>query len=192
MRFLKLFVLTLLMIIVAQGKTFAATPEISASDIHFDILKGSWVLKGNVHVGIDNHGFKATVTADEALVSVVKQKCWADGHVKLLHGDIFFSCDRAYMQWSTKTASVVGSVRFENKQSVVINSDTAVFDWDNKIVDFYGNITIKTGQELQFAQGVNLDGKNYQHIKYNVVDDTILALDKNFDIPAVTIPSTDD
>ena len=192
MRLLKFFVLTLLMIIVAQGRTFAATPEISATDIHLDILKGGYVLKGNVHVGIDNHGFRATVTADEAFVSVVKQKCWADGRVKLLHGDIFFSCDRAYMQWSTKTASVVGSVRFENKKSVVINSDTAVFDWDNKIVDFYGNITIKTGQELQFAQGVNLDGNNYKHIKYNVVDDTILALDKNFDIPAVTIPSTDD
>ena len=192
MRLLKFFALTLLMIVVAQGRTFAAMPEISAGETYLDIFKGGYVLKGNVHVGVDNHGFRATVTADEAFVSVVKQKCWADGHVKLTHGEIVFSCDRAYMQWQTKTASVVGSVKFENKKSIAINSDTAVFDWDNKIVDFYGNITLQTDEEVRFADGVTLDGKDYQHVRYNVVDDTILALDKIFDAPEVTIPGTDD
>ena len=55
------------------------------------------------------------VTADEALVSVIKQKCWAEGNVKLTQENITFSCDRAYLQWQTKTAEVTGSVKFENK-----------------------------------------------------------------------------
>ena len=192
MKALKFFALTIFLLVVAQGKSFAAMPEISAGETYFDIFRGCYVLKGNVHVGIDNHGFKATVTADEAFVSVVKQKCWANGKVNLQHENIIFSCDRAYMQWQTKTAEVVGSVKFDNKKSVAINSDTAVFDWDNKIVDFYGNITLKADKKIQLADGVVLDGKNYQHVKYNVVDDTILALDKNFDAPEIIIPGIDE
>ena len=191
MKALKIFGLALLIIIVAQGRTFAEMPEISAGETYFDIFKGVYVLKGNVHVAANNHGFKAVVTADEALVSVANQKCWAEGNVKLTQENITFSCDRAYMQWATKTAEVTGKVKFENKKSVAINSDTAVFNWQEKIVDFYGKITLKADKKLKFAEGVELDGKEYQHVKYNVVENEILELDKNFDAPEVVIPDVD-
>lgn len=192
MKALKIFVLTALMIFVMQGKTFAEMPEISAGETYFDIFKGVYVLKGNVYVSANNHGFKAVVTADEALVSVAKQKCWATGNVKLTQEDITFSCERAYMQWQTKTAEVTGKVKFENKKSVAINSDTAIFNWQEKVVDFYGKITLKTDKNVKFADGVKLDGKEYQHVKYNVVENTILALDKTFDAPDIVIPDVDD
>lgn len=192
MRYLKIFALTMLMILVAQGKAFAEMPEISAGEMYFDVFKGCYVLKGNVYVGVNNHGFKATVTADAAQVSVMKQKCWAEGNVKLIQEDITFSCDRAYMQWQNKTAEVIGSVKFVNKKSVTINSDTAVFNWQDKIVDFYGTVKIKTNKKVKFADGVKLNGKEYQHIRYNVVEDTILALDKNFDAPEIKIPTVDE
>ena len=192
MRALKIFGLALLMIIVAQGRTFAEMPEISAGETYFDIFKGVYVLKGNVYVSANNHGFKAVVTADEALVSVAKQKCWADGNVKLTQENIIFSCDRAYMQWATKTAEVTGKVNFENKKSVTISSDTAVFNWQEKIVDFYGKVTVKADKKLKFAEGVELDGKEYQHVKYNVVENEILELDKTFDAPEVVIPSAEE
>lgn len=188
MRTLKFFALALLMIIAAQGRGFAAMPEISAGEMYFDVFKGVYVLKGNVHVAADNHGFKAKITADEAQVSVVKQKCWAEGHVKLEQEGITFSCDRAYLQWQTRTAEVTGSVKFVNKKSVSISSDTAIFNWQSKIVDFYGKVTVKAEKKLKFADGVTLDGKEYQHVQYNVVENTILALDKTFDAPEVTIP----
>ena len=188
MRTLKLFALALLMIVAAQSRAFAAMPEISAGEMYFDVFKGVYVLKGNVHVAADNHGFKAKITADEAQVSVVKQKCWAEGHVKLEQENITFSCDRAYLQWQTRTAEVTGSVKFVNKKSVSITSDTAVFNWQSKIVDFYGKVTVKAEKKLKFADGVTLDGKEYQHVQYNVVENTILALDKTFDAPEVTIP----
>ncbi len=174
MRALKIFVMALLMIFIAQGKTFAEMPEISAGETYFDIFKGIYVLKNNVQVETNNHGFKAKITADEAQVSVVKQKCWAMGNVKLSQEDITFSCDNAYLQWATRTAEVTGNVEFKNKKGVAINSDTAIFNWKEKIVDFYGKVLF--------------DGEEYQHVKYNVVEDKILERDKNFDAPEIVIP----
>ena len=177
MKALKIFAMALMMIFIAQGKTFAEMPEISAGETYFDITKGVYVLKGNVHVATNNHGFKATITADEAQVSVAKQKCWASGNVKLAQENIIFSCDRAYLQWQTRTAEVTGNVHFKNKKSVAINSDTAVFNWKDKIVDFYGKVT--------------LDGEQFQHVKYNIVEDKILARDKVYNAPEVAIPNVD-
>ncbi|MBQ6297823.1 MAG: hypothetical protein IJK81_09105 [Selenomonadaceae bacterium] len=188
MRTLKIFGLAFLMIFVAQVKTFAAMPEVSAGETYFDLFKGAYVLKNNVHVAVDNHGFRATVTADGAIVSVTQQKCWADGNVKLTQENIIFSCDHVYIEGATHTAKVKGKVKFENKNSATITSDTAVFNWDNKIVDFYGKVTLKSDKKVKLADGLTLDGKDYQHIQYNVVEDTILALDKTFNAPDVTIP----
>ena len=188
MKTVKFFALTVLMILVAQGKAFAEMPEISAGEMYFDMFKGCYVLKGNVHVSANNHGFKATITADEAFVSVIKQKCWADGHVKLMQENITFSCERAYLQWQNKTAQVIGAVNFANKKSVSITSDTAIFNWQDKIVDFYGKVTIKAGKDVKLADGLKLSGKEYQHIQYNVVEDKILALDKKFTAPEIDIP----
>ncbi|MBR2774461.1 MAG: hypothetical protein IKD73_05655 [Selenomonadaceae bacterium] len=188
MKALKVIGLALLMMFVVQGRTSAEMPDISAGETYFDIFRGVYVLKGNVHVAANNHGFKAIVTADEAIVSVVKQKCWATGNVKLTQDDITFSCERAYLQWQTKTAEVTGEVVFENKKSVAITSDTAIFNWKEKIVDFYGKVNLKADKKVKLADGVTLDGEEYQHIKYNVVEDKILALDKTFDAPEIVIP----
>ena len=95
------------------------------------------------------------------------------------------------MQWQIKTAEVTGKVKFDNKKGVAINSDTAVFNWGDKIVDFYGKINLKAEKSVKFADGVKLDGKEYQHVKYNVVENKILALDKTFDAPEIVIPEVD-
>ena len=188
---LKIILTAILMIFAFSGRVSAEMPEISAGEMYFDIFKGAYVLKGNVYVSANNHGFKATITADEALVSVTKQKCWAEGNVKLTQENITFSCDRAYLQWQTKTAEVTGKVKFENKKSVSISSDTAIFNWQENIVDFYGKVNLKADKKVKFAEGVKLDGKEYQHVRYNVVENTILALDKTFDAPEIIIPDVD-
>ena len=174
MKALKIFALTLMMILIAQGRTFAEAPDISAGETYFDIFKGVYVLKDKVQVKLNNHGFKATITADEAQVSVINQKCWTQGNVKLEQEDITFSCDRAYLEWATRTANVEGNVNFENKKGVAITSDTAVFNWKEKIVDFYGKVTYNE--------------QEYQHIKYNVVKNEILEQDETFDAPEINIP----
>ena len=188
MKAVKIFAVALIMIFAMQGRTFAEAPDISAGETYFDIFKGVYVLKDNVQVTLNNHGFKAKITADEAQVSVVNQKCWTQGNVKLVQEDITFSCDRAYLEWATRTAEVTGNVNFEKKKGVAITSDTAVFNWKEKIVDFYGKVTVKADKKLKFADDISLDGEEYQHVKYNVVDNKILELDKTFDAPEVNIP----
>ena len=192
MKALKIFAMALLMIFVAQGKTFAEMPEISAGETYFDVFKGVYVLKDNVKVSLNNHGFKAKISADEARVSVTNQKCWAEGNVKLEQENITFGCDRAYLQWDTKTAEVTGDVKFENKKSAAITSDTATFNWRDKIVDFYGKVTLKADKKLKLADGISLDGKEYEHVKYNVVENKIMELDKTFDAPEVVIPEVEE
>ena len=188
MKAVKIFASALLMILIAQGRTFAEAPDISAGETYFDIFKGVYVLKDNVQVTVNNHGFKAKITADEAQVSVINQKCWTQGNVKLVQEDITFSCDRAYLEWATRTAEVTGNVDFKNKKGVAITSDTAIFNWKDKIVDFYGKVTVKADKKVKFADDISLDSNEYQHIKYNVVDNKILELDKTFDAPEVNIP----
>ena len=189
MRALKIFALTLLVLVCAQGKTFAAMPDISAGEQYFDVFNDVYVLRKNVRVAMNNHGFKGKLSADEARVSMKKQCCWADGKVKLEQNEITFGCDRAYIVWATKTASVTGKVKFESKSAVTINADSAVFNWDTKVVDFYGKIKLKADKNVKLADGVKIDGKNYQHVQYNVVEKKILALDKKFDVPEIVIPS---
>ena len=170
------FALLITLLVVADGRACAERPDISAREKYFDIFKGGYVLKGDVRVAMNNHGFKATIAADEAFVSLTRQCCWAEGHVKLEQETITFGCERAYVEWSTRTARVKGSVKFNKKNSVAINSDTAIFNWQTEIVDFYG--------------AVKLDGKSYRHVRYNVVKDKVLARDKTFDAPEVIIPDS--
>lgn len=186
MRLLKIFA-AVIMFFVAPSIACAEMPEISAGEMYFDVFKGCYVLKGNVHVAANNHGFKAVVTADEAQVSIVKQQCRAQGNVKLTQDNITFGCERAFLQWQTKTAEVTGAVNFDNEDSVAVTADSAVFNWQEKIVDFYGNIKL-TVRDVQFADGIALDGEDYQHVQYNVAENKILALDKNFAAPEIVVP----
>ena len=189
MRVLKIFALTLLVLICAQGTTFAEMPEISAGEKYYDVFKDLYVLRKNVRVSLNNRKFTGKISADEAHVSLSKQCCWANGKVKVEQDNITFGCERAYIDLPTKTASVTGKVKFESKSAVTINADSAVFNWDTKIVDFYGKIKLKADKNVKLADGVKIDGKNYQHVQYNVVEKKILALDKKFDAPEIVIPS---
>ena len=190
MKLLKFLPLILLLLIV-PARSFAAMPDITAGEMYFDVFKGYYVLRNNVRVVMNNHGVTATITADGAKVNVLTQKCWADGHVTFTHGAEIFSCDSAYLQWKTTTAEVVGSVRFASPQNLTVTAETAIFNWKSKIVDFYGGVSVAAEQNLKFAGGVTLEDKTYAHVRYNVIDNTILALDENFSAPEIIIPNPD-
>lgn len=167
-------------------------PEITAGQMYFDIFKGYYVLKDSVHVVMNNHGVTATITANEAKVNVATQKCWADGNVTFSHDTAVFSCDNAFLQWKTKTAEVVGSVKFDSKNNLAVTSSTAVFNWSVKIVDFYGGVRVKARKDLNFETGLKLKNKIYEHVRYSVAENKILALDDTTDAPEITIPNPDD
>ncbi len=191
MRLIK-FLPLIFMLLIIPARTFAAMPDITAGEMYFDIFKGYYVLKDNVHVVMNNHGVTATITANEAKVNVASQKCWANGKVTFTHDNETFSCDNAFLQWKTKTAEVVGAVKFASKKNLSVTSETAVFNWGSKIVDFYGKVNVKAEKNLQFDENVKLERKIYEHVRYSVPENKILALDDNADAPEIKIPDPDD
>ena len=191
MKILKILPIIFLLMIIPR-QTFADMPEITAGQTYFDVFKGHYVLKDNVRVIMNNKGLKATVTANEARVNVVAQKCWALGNVTFSHVDYDLKCDNAYMHWSDKTAEIVGGIDFKGKKSVAITSDTATFNWEDKDAHFYGNVKVVAEKGLKFAKGLKLeDGVTYAHVQYNVTENKITQLDKNFNIPKIEIPDPD-
>lgn len=191
MKLLKILPIIFLLLII-PAKSFAEMPEITAGQTYFDIFKGHYVLKDNVKVVMNNHGWKATITATEARVNVVTQKCWALGKVNFQHEDYILKCETAYMQWQTKSADMIGGINFESKKIIKVKSETATFNWGDKIADFYGKVKVDAKKDVQFEEGLKLD-KNavYAHVRYNVTENKILQLDKTFDIPKIEIPDPD-
>lgn len=190
MKLIKILPLILLLL-VAPARSFAAMPDITAGEMYFDVFKGYYVLNNNVRVVMNNHGVTATITADGAKVNVLTQKCWAEGSVTFTHDTAIFSCDNAFLQWKTKTAEVVGSVKFASPNNLAVTSSTAIFNWKTKIVDFYGGVNVTAEQNLNFESGVQLENKIYEHVRYSVAENKILALDENFSSPQIKIPSPD-
>ena len=186
----KFFLLAVLTVFLLPGKSFADMPEVSAGKTYFNPLKGYYVLKDNVHVVTKNHGVSMTVDATEARVNLFTQKCWATGGVKLIYDDMTFGCDKIFLQWSTKTANVTGTVKFNDAGAVKINSDTATFDWNTKVADFYGNVKVKAGKKIKIPDGIKVGRGIYSHVKYNVVENEILEISD--DIEKVTIPEDPD
>lgn len=191
MRILKILpILLALMIIPCQS--FAEMPEITAGQTYFDVFKGHYVLKDNVRVVVNNHGLQATITANEARVNVIAQKCWALGNVIFDHAEYDLRCENAYLQWQTNTADLVGKIDFKGKKSIAVTSNTATFNWNDKIADFYGEVKVTAAKDLKFDKGLKLeDGEVYAHVRYDVNENKILQLDKKFDIPKIEIPDPD-
>ena len=190
MKWTKVLPIFFLMMIFC-AKSFAAAPEISAEQTYFNLLKGHYVLKENVRVALNNHGLKAEITADEARVNILSKKCWATGHVTFLHDNVVFGCEKAYLQWETRTADVVGKVNFDSKETVSIKSETATFNWSDKIADFYGAVKVQPEKNLQLAEGLELEDINYAHVQFNVRENKILQLEKTSDTPEISIPESD-
>lgn len=191
MKLLKILPIIFLLLLVPT-KSFADMPEIKAGQTYFDIFKGHYVLKDDVKVVMNNHGWKASITSNEARVNVVNQKCWALGKVNFKSEDYTLKCETAYMQWQVQHADLTGGIDFESKNIIKVKSDTATFNWGDKIADFYGKVKVKAEKEVQFADGLQLDEKTvYAHVRYNVTENKILQLDKTFDIPKIEIPDPD-
>lgn len=191
MKLLKIFPLIVLLVVLFPARSFADMPKIEAGEQYYDVFKGYFVLKDNVKVEMNNHGVTATITADGAKVNVVAQKCWAEGNVHLTHDNENFSCDNAYLQWKTKTAEVVGNVRFSSKKVMTVTSETAIFNWGDKIVDFYDNVKVKAEKNLKLEDGLKIKKKTYAHVRYNVIENKILLLEETADTPTIEIPDPD-
>ena len=177
--------------ILIPAKSFAAAPEITADEKYFNLMKGHYVLRGNVNVALNNHGMTAKISADEARVDLLGKKCWATGKVNFLQDNVDFNCDKAYLQWETKTADVAGKVKFESKETVTITADSATFNWSEKIADFYGKVKVTPGKNLVVEDDLKVEDIIYAHVQFNVRENKILQLERVSDKAGIEIPDSD-
>ena len=188
---LKKILAIMFLLILIPAKLHAAAPEITADQKYFNLVKGQYVLKGNVNVALNNHGMTAKVSADEARVNLIGQKCWATGNVKFVHDEVVFGCEKAFLQWSSKTADVAGKVKFESKDIVTIIADSATFNWSEKIADFYGKVKVTPEKNLSIEDNVKPENKTYAHVQFDVRENKILKLEETSEVAEIKVPEPD-
>lgn len=183
-----IYSIALLIIMLLPTAAFAAAPDITAGETKF--VNGYYILKNNVRVVARGR----TMTAQEAKVSILTQKVWAQGDVTLIQDGIQFKCDSIYVQGTEKTVDVLGNVKFDATNLLKITSEIAKFSWSTKVADFYGNVSLNIldVNGLQFAPNVSssLDcNRTYDHIQYNVVEKKLLLVEnKSSTAPKVNMP----
>lgn len=149
------------MLMVIPAWTFAAMPDISAGNTYLDFETGCYLLEGNVRVADRGR----IITADEAKAQIGSQKVWANGNVTLVQDGITLSCDNVFVRGREKSVDVRGNVDFNQEEVINVKADAAHFQWDTKLVDFYGNVLVK--EEGQVEQV-------YSHVQYNIPEQVIL------------------
>lgn len=191
MRLIKIFPLILILFLL-PAKSFADAPEVSADKTSFNFLTGCYFLQDNVTVSMNNHGFKGTIKADEAKVNMYKRKCLAKGKVSLTQEKFLLNCDSAFSKFDDKIVLIVGNVNFKSKDNVTITSTTATYDWEKRVADFYGKVKVKTEKNFKGDENLKPGKIIYAHVSYNIDENKIISLDKNFDAPKIVIPDFDE
>ena len=178
---LKIFLFTL-MILIFTSKTFAAMPDIQSGESRFDFFSGCYIFQNNVRVS--DRGM--TATAQKAVASMINQKVWASGGVTYQDSEIKFSCEKIFVRASDNIVEVIGKLNF-NDGAVKIIGDVGTYSWKNKFADFYGKVKLTANKNISVDSNLNVKKINgtYAHVRYNIVEKKIIALDKTFDnIPA--------
>ena len=175
-------VLTLLLMI-APVKTFAAMPDITAGETSFDFFKGCYIFRNNVKV-VDRG---MTVTAKQATAQMTSQKVWATGGVTFEQEGLKFKCDKILVKAAESNVEVIGKLDFvQDDGAIKITGDVGKFSWDNKCADFYGKVkmTVAKNANVTVDSGLKIKPKKvngtYSHIRYNIVEKKIVALDKEY------------
>ena len=183
-----IYSVALLMMLLLPTAAFAQAPDITAGSTKF--VNGYYILKDNVRVVARGR----TMTAQEAKVSILTQKVWAQGDVTLIQDGIQFKCDSIYVQGTEKTVDVLGNVQFDATDLLKITSEVAKFSWSTKVADFYGNVSLNildiNGLKCDAAVDKSLDfNRTYDHVQYNVVEKKLMLVeDKASSAPKVDMP----
>ena len=115
------------------------------------------------------------------------QKVWANGNVNLSQEGLKFQCDKIFVQGLESKVDVIGNLDFVQDGALKITADVGTFSWNSKFADFYGHIKLNLSKSSKVELDENLNVKKkkingtYDHIRYDVVNKKIIALDKKFE-----------
>ena len=177
----KILLMTLTLIFILTAKSYAAMPDISAGESTFDIFKGCYIFKNNVR--ISDRGM--TITAQRATAQMTTQKVWADGGVTFEQEGLKFKCDKIFVNARESMVEVIGNLNLIQDGAVRISGDVGKFSWSDKCADFYGKVKLTANKNIKIDSNLNINAKKlngtYAHIRYNVIEKKIIALDKTFE-----------
>ena len=182
MRF-KLFASIMMLLLFMTAKTFAAMPDISAGSTKFDPFNMCYIFQDNVKVVHQG----SSVTANRAVAKMTVQKVWASGEVTLNQEGLKFRCDSVFVRGLDREAEVIGNIEFIQDGALKITADVGTFSWKSKEADFYGRVKISMDKssDVTLDNSLNIKKKKingtYAHIKYDVVNKKIIAIDKKYE-----------
>ncbi len=107
----------------------------------FDIMKGVYDLKGNVHVQLPARDSSLTIKGDRTTVHLYKMEVHGKGNIILLYDDLDFKCDSVDVYHKNRTAFVNGNITFKHDKTN-ITADKGSFNWKTKLASFEGNVTV--------------------------------------------------
>lgn len=155
----KIFILTLLVILVFTTTALAATPIIRADQQYYDINTGLYVLNGNVYIEIKNR----IITAGQAKVNMGSLEVWGSGGITVIQDDISLSGDSVYVYGTQDRATVEGNITF-SRTNLKVTANRVNFNWREKNATFSGNVQV-TQNDTSFT---------VDNIRYNVESNTFL------------------
>lgn len=155
----KIFIFTLLVMLLFTTTTLAAKPIITADKQYFDINTGLYVLNGNVYIEVKNR----IITANQAKVNVGSLEVWGSGGITVRQEDLFFTADSVYVYGAQDRAIVEGNVDF-SRTNLRVTANHVDYNWRDKIATFSGNVQINQ----------NGNSRSTDNIQYNIVADTFL------------------
>ena len=179
---IKCLMMTFVMLLILTSQSLAAMPDITAGETEFNLFKGCYIFKNNVIVS--ERGM--TVKAQRAVAQMTSQKVWATGGVTFEQEGLKFKCDKIFVKASESNVEVIGNLNFVQDGTVKITGDVGTFSWNDKCADFYGKVKLTVDKSSKVDIDSSLKSKSkklngtYQHIRYNIVEKKIIALDKEY------------
>ncbi|MDF2636701.1 MAG: lptD 1 [Pelosinus sp.] len=137
MKYNRIFLSTLLVIILLTGIASAAKPVVTADRTYFDINTGLYVLNGNVYIEVSNR----VITAGQAKVNPASLEVWASGGISVKQRDIYFTGDSVHVYGTKDQARIDGGVNL-SRNGLSISADGVDFNWRTRVAVFGGNVRV--------------------------------------------------
>ena len=109
----------------------------------------------------------------------------ASGKVKLEQEGLNFVCDKILVKGLDHIVEALGGLQLNQEDGLKIIADYGTFSWDSKEADFYGTVKVTGTKDIK-------KNVEYAHVKYNVVDNKIILLEKKIkNMPSMELSEKD-
>lgn len=158
MKYNRIILSTLLVLILLTGMASAAKPVVNADRTYFDINTGLYVLNGNVYIEAGSR----VITAGQARVNPATFEVWGGGGITVSQDDIYFTGDSVYVYGTKDRASITGGVNL-SRSGLSIAADSVDFNWRTRVAVFSGNVQVSQGGSNWSAESVsyNVDSNSF-------------------------------